>query len=426
MEAKTMGSFIAALRKANGMTQKDLAEKLNVSDKSVSRWERDEGAPDLSLIPVIAEVFGITCDELLRGERKPEAMRTEPGAEEPLTPKADKQRRRLLKTALAKYRSRTLVSAAVAFLGLLGAMICNFAFLRSTLGFFVAVIFYLAAGVCQTIFLNSALFAVSDADEEDGEDVHLFKKNAKALCGWVFAWIALLLIITLPLITLNIDALWGLGAGSWALEAFKYLLVAAFLCVIGYFVWEGWRLRKNAGRSPVAVHNWRLKGIIAVICALVMLVTIACSAALLDSNRIAEARGETFSDFDSFKAFMETETTAATHNDAMQTAVEMVEYDEEGKILFMSEEPEYLPEVVRIDDGTPQGKVLGYFLWKNRTVVSYWVDFEDAENIRYTVVTDAVWQEAKAAQRTGFIICAAVCLLEAAAAVWIYKKLKAR
>ena len=71
-------------------------------------------------------------------------------------------------------------------------------------------------------------------------------------------------------------------------------------------------------------------------------------------------------------------------------------------------------------------KVLGYFLWKNRTVVSYWVDFEDAENIRYTVVTDAVWQEARAAQRTGFIICAAVCLLEAAAAVWIYKKLKTR
>ena len=53
MDKKTIGGFIAVLRKANGMTQKDLAEKLNVSDKSVSRWERDDGAPDLSLIPVI-------------------------------------------------------------------------------------------------------------------------------------------------------------------------------------------------------------------------------------------------------------------------------------------------------------------------------------------------------------------------------------
>ena len=65
MEKKTIGGFISALRKANGMTQKDLAERLNVSDKSVSRWECDEGSPDLSLIPVIAEIFGVTCDELL-------------------------------------------------------------------------------------------------------------------------------------------------------------------------------------------------------------------------------------------------------------------------------------------------------------------------------------------------------------------------
>lgn len=75
MEKKTIGSFITALRKANGMTQKDLAEKLNVSDKTISRWERDDGTPDLSVIPVIAEIFGVTCDELLRGERYSPAER---------------------------------------------------------------------------------------------------------------------------------------------------------------------------------------------------------------------------------------------------------------------------------------------------------------------------------------------------------------
>ena len=72
MEKKTIGGFIAVLRKANGMTQKELAEKLNVSDKAVSRWERDECAPDITLIPVIADIFGVTTDELLRGERKSE------------------------------------------------------------------------------------------------------------------------------------------------------------------------------------------------------------------------------------------------------------------------------------------------------------------------------------------------------------------
>lgn len=69
MERKTLGAFIAALRKNSGMTQKDLAERLNVSDKAVSRWERDDSSPDLSLIPELADIFGITCDELLRGRR---------------------------------------------------------------------------------------------------------------------------------------------------------------------------------------------------------------------------------------------------------------------------------------------------------------------------------------------------------------------
>ena len=69
MEKKTIGAFIAALRKANGMTQQELADRLNVSNKAVSRWEREECAPDILLIPAIAEIFGITCDELLRGER---------------------------------------------------------------------------------------------------------------------------------------------------------------------------------------------------------------------------------------------------------------------------------------------------------------------------------------------------------------------
>ena len=61
--AKSMGAFIAALLTAAGMTQRDLADKLNVSDKTVSRWERDINAPDLSLLPIIADLFDVTCDE---------------------------------------------------------------------------------------------------------------------------------------------------------------------------------------------------------------------------------------------------------------------------------------------------------------------------------------------------------------------------
>ena len=100
MPNKSIGQFIAALRKANGLTQKELAEKLNVSDKAISRWERDECAPDISLIPVIAEIFSVTCDELLCGERKPADTAKSVDNENALSPKAEKQQQRILSSTL--------------------------------------------------------------------------------------------------------------------------------------------------------------------------------------------------------------------------------------------------------------------------------------------------------------------------------------
>lgn len=71
MEKKTLGAFIALLRKEKGLTQKQLAELLNVSDKTVSHWECDENSPDISLLPFLAETLGVSVDELLKGEKKP-------------------------------------------------------------------------------------------------------------------------------------------------------------------------------------------------------------------------------------------------------------------------------------------------------------------------------------------------------------------
>lgn len=69
MEKKSLGSFIALLRKEKRLTQKQLAELLNVSDKTVSHWECDETSPDISILPELAEHLGVTVDELLKGEK---------------------------------------------------------------------------------------------------------------------------------------------------------------------------------------------------------------------------------------------------------------------------------------------------------------------------------------------------------------------
>ncbi len=69
MENKSLGTFIAFLRKEKRLTQKQLAELLNVSDKTVSHWECDETSPDISLLPLLAQTLGVTVDELLKGQK---------------------------------------------------------------------------------------------------------------------------------------------------------------------------------------------------------------------------------------------------------------------------------------------------------------------------------------------------------------------
>lgn len=63
------GAFIASLRKEKGLTQVQLAEKLNVTDKAISRWETGKGLPEASLLISLASTLGITVNELLTGEK---------------------------------------------------------------------------------------------------------------------------------------------------------------------------------------------------------------------------------------------------------------------------------------------------------------------------------------------------------------------
>ena len=58
--------MIAAMRKEQGMTQLELAEKMGVTDKAVSKWERDLSFPDVNSIPRLAEIFGVTVDEIMQ------------------------------------------------------------------------------------------------------------------------------------------------------------------------------------------------------------------------------------------------------------------------------------------------------------------------------------------------------------------------
>ena len=69
--ANTLGKQLAALRKEKGYTQKQVAEMLNISNKTLSSWEVGNTMPDLEMLPKIADIYGVSCDELLRENIEP-------------------------------------------------------------------------------------------------------------------------------------------------------------------------------------------------------------------------------------------------------------------------------------------------------------------------------------------------------------------
>ena len=88
MDNTKTGIFIAELRKEKGLTQQQLADQLNLSNKTISKWESGNGSPDLSNLEALAQALEVTTDELLQGERRPPVPQQKPG----LTPAQKKER----------------------------------------------------------------------------------------------------------------------------------------------------------------------------------------------------------------------------------------------------------------------------------------------------------------------------------------------
>lgn len=77
MNQKKIGSFLRELRKEKGLTQEQLAERLNVSNRSVSRWETGNNMPDLSILVELSDFYNVDIKEIIDGERKSENMEKE-------------------------------------------------------------------------------------------------------------------------------------------------------------------------------------------------------------------------------------------------------------------------------------------------------------------------------------------------------------
>jgi len=240
MSKNTIGQFIAALRKTKGMTQQEVANRLNVSNKAVSRWERDECAPDLSLIPAIAEMFGVTCDELLKGERILEKT-----SAEKKEPRVEKQIKNLLTKTLSDFKKLIWISLANAVVGLVCMFGISYGFYRPIIGFAVMLLFEVCAFVITILAVSQTKDIKNDNELFESAEEKLIIKFNNQLGNLSFASffvIIAVVLFSLPLILITSDYIESVvTVDSYFTNFFGgivlILVLVYFLCKKPYIAW---------------------------------------------------------------------------------------------------------------------------------------------------------------------------------------------
>ncbi len=253
MAKRSIGQFIAALRRASGMTQQDIADRLHVSNKAVSRWERDECAPDISLIPDLAALLGVSCDELLRGERILETERTETAAG--VEPRVSRQIKGLLHRTLSTFKTLSYIAIALALAGLACMLGVTLSFGRPYLGFFIMLLFEIATVTMAVLALSRAKDIRKDNEVWDmateAQTQDFYRTLGNLSFGAFYAALAAS-VLSLRLLATASDPYWHHSY----LTAFPF---ATLLLALVYLKGKPLYMAQMLGtpRAP-APHHWRL------------------------------------------------------------------------------------------------------------------------------------------------------------------------
>lgn len=149
MDQKKIGGFLKEIRKEKGITQEEFAEQLNVSGRTISRWETGTNMPDISLLIEIAEFFDVSIPEIINGERKSENMNEEvKEVVDKLSDYANAEKETIIKSIRSYSIMGTIALNVYAVLNLTGLTLRN-------------IIFEKIAGYCETLALVTVIIIMA-------------------------------------------------------------------------------------------------------------------------------------------------------------------------------------------------------------------------------------------------------------------------
>lgn len=371
MAKQTTGEFLALLRKANGFTQQEVAEKLNISNRTLSSWETDRTMPDLLLLPAIADLYGVTVDELLRGER----------TDAPKSNISDSAKRAASKNRFGKFSAKAALITGFALCSALIIELGCILFMYSSSPAWVDAILW-ALGAAGIIACISCLFYLENSLKLAegvvlGEDYTVEKKailfsarnkvlKAIAICALPFFASALIFLLAFAVTDpqdfqiLNVTV----AVREAYIGVFLSNFTAGILISLVYLVLTRSAVKTLANERQTAVYNGNAK-LLKKICSFGIIPFGALSIILLamyiafpeDYKTVYES-----GDFATFRDYMQ--TLVISEGEFLDPAAR---YPETGEYLFSF--PEAPEQNVTYDLGNGFG---GHY-WDGSAFGEYWV-----------------------------------------------------
>jgi transcriptional regulator with XRE-family HTH domain len=234
MDAETTGTYLAALRKAKGLTQQEAAEALNLSNKTISKWESGAGLPDITVLLALAELYGVSADDILAGE----TLDHERGAPE----KVAERKKYALQRSLTKYYIFAVLSGACAVL--CGPM--NVSYVSIT-----------AAIFCPALLVIGRVLARPGIDAADGAvPADTLKRLYRAQFAVLIVWELFLRRLPMMILSDEISVNPGIdyGNASAVISAWSNTFYAVLAVLTGVLL--AVFLRRRTGGGAKLMSGW--------------------------------------------------------------------------------------------------------------------------------------------------------------------------